>query len=223
MPGGKKPITDASPTQDATVKQFLESSAGEVLEAERVSAAVSGSESTAVSEPTAVSESVLVSASGSASTSRATETRPQMLIYDGDCRFCVRRARWFQRRARRENLAVAYQDLEPDELDGTGAVARHSLKPGSLDGSRWTAILRPQGNCQEPPSHRWHLENSRENDVTAPNQLGSQGRLQSHRQQSPQTLTLTTPAYAVLGCFSQFGWVASPNPADRIIRFRQGI
>jgi len=50
MPGGKKPITDASPTQDATVKQFSESSAGEVLEAERASAAVSGSESTVVSE-----------------------------------------------------------------------------------------------------------------------------------------------------------------------------
>jgi len=43
-----------------------------------------------------------------------------MLIYDGDCRFCTRRASWFQRRARRENLAVAYQDLELGEFSEVG-------------------------------------------------------------------------------------------------------
>ncbi len=41
---------------------------------------------------------------------------PQILIYDGDCHFCVRRARWFQRRSRSQNMAVAYQNLHLDEV-----------------------------------------------------------------------------------------------------------
>lgn len=63
--------------------------------------------------------------------------RPQMLVYDGDCRFCVSRARWLQRRAGKSSrlsktsgtadgqanqasaensTAVAWQDLDLAEV-----------------------------------------------------------------------------------------------------------
>lgn len=67
----------------------------------------------------------------------SSSSRPQVLVYDGDCRFCVRRARWFQRRAGKSSrlkktsgtadgqasqastengTAVAWQDLDLAEV-----------------------------------------------------------------------------------------------------------
>lgn len=36
----------------------------------------------------------------------------EVLIYDGDCRFCVRRARWFQRKSHPETHALPFQQLD---------------------------------------------------------------------------------------------------------------
>ena len=52
----------------------------------------------------------------------ATASQAQILVYDGDCRFCTRRANWFRHRLGRRSQpqaqpqALPYQDLPLGEL-----------------------------------------------------------------------------------------------------------
>ena len=72
--------------------------------------------------PAATAEPKAVSSSG----------RPQMLVYDGDCRFCVRRARWFRKKipkVSQSNVStVAWQDLNLGEVGlAEDVVAREAV------------------------------------------------------------------------------------------------
>lgn len=82
--------------------------------------------------------------------------RPQMLVYDGDCRFCVSRARWFQRRAgkssrlnktsgtadgqasRANSAAVAWQDLDLAKVGLTEAVVTREAVWIDAEGRKFT-------------------------------------------------------------------------------------
>ena len=79
MPVAKRPITAESPTPVATAEP---PTASQTEQDARLAATPKPH-----INPAAHSSSV----------------RPQMLVYDGDCRFCVSRARWFQRRADRSS------------------------------------------------------------------------------------------------------------------------
>jgi len=128
MPGARKPTTGASPTQVATASQSLDAASGEapspVVAQVSQPAENPNSPGTAALPATALPAATLPKALASAEASASPETSalplssssPQILIYDGDCHFCVRRARWFQRRSRSQNMAVAYQNLHLDEV-----------------------------------------------------------------------------------------------------------
>jgi len=128
MPGARKPTTGASPTQVATASQSLDAASGEapspVVAQVSQPAENPNSPGNAASPTAALPAAALPKALASAEASASPETSalplssssPQILIYDGDCHFCVRRARWFQRRSRSQNMAVAYQNLHLDEV-----------------------------------------------------------------------------------------------------------
>lgn len=112
MPAAKRPITAASPTQAATAEPTRSATSQTEQGAELAEAL----KPVATTEPKAVSSSV----------------RPQMLVYDGDCRFCVRRARWFRKKIPKVSQgnvsAVAWQDLNLGEVGlAEDAVAREAV------------------------------------------------------------------------------------------------
>lgn len=65
-----------------------------------------------------------------------------MLVYDGDCRFCVRRARWFRKKipkVSQSNVsAVAWQDLNLGEVGLTEDVVAREAVWVDEDGKQFT-------------------------------------------------------------------------------------
>lgn len=112
MPAERRPITAESPTPAATA----ESTRLAVSQAGEDAGLAVTPESAADPKPKAV----------------ASLGRPQMLVYDGDCRFCVRRARWFRKKIPKVSqsnvVAVAWQDLNLTEVDlSEDVVAREAV------------------------------------------------------------------------------------------------
>ena len=132
MPVAKRPITAESPTQAATAEPLP------ALQTEQ------GARLAAPSKP---------HINPAAQSSSA---RPQMLVYDGDCRFCVSRARWFQRRAGKSSrlgktsgsaasqtstensAAVAWQDLDLAEVGLTEDVVTREAVWVDAEGRKFT-------------------------------------------------------------------------------------
>ena len=65
-----------------------------------------------------------------------------MLVYDGDCRFCVRRARWFRKKIPKVSQgsvsAVAWQDLNLGEVGLTEDVVAREAVWVEEDGRQFT-------------------------------------------------------------------------------------
>lgn len=58
-----------------------------------------------------------------------------MLVYDGDCKFCVNRAKWFQRRARKSSKSdLARSDLSISGSTSSGSSSSSSNSSGSNKG-----------------------------------------------------------------------------------------
>lgn len=81
---------------------------------------------------TAASPTQAATAEPKAEPEAASSGRPQMLVYDGDCRFCVRRARWFRKKIPKVSQgsvsAVAWQDLNLGEVGlAEDVVAREAV------------------------------------------------------------------------------------------------
>ena len=135
MPVAKRPITAESPTPAATAETPPASQAEQSV------------------RPAATTEPHINPAVHSSS------GRPQMLVYDGDCRFCVSRARWFQRRAGKSarlnktsgiadgqasqantesSTAVAWQDLDLAEVGLTEDVVTREAVWIDAEGRKFT-------------------------------------------------------------------------------------